>query len=198
MNREDIAAIVRGLAPVVRDIMSAALREHAAAVASMGSRVATLETDRLAIADLPGLRDRLTRLEATTAAGADVPTLVNTLRERVAVIEARPAAPGPPGPVGLDDLELRLDDAQTLSLVALRGGEVVKTIPMPLPHDAGVYRPGTAYQPGALVTWEGSLWICREATSGKPLDGVKAWRLCVKRGKDGRDGKDARGADSPH
>lgn len=48
--------------------------------------------------------------------------------------------------------------------------------------DAGVWREGTAYAPGNIVSHAGSAWICNKATEGKPPgDG---WRLLVKRGRD--------------
>jgi hypothetical protein len=130
---------------------------------------------------------------------------VGALRERVAVVEVRPLAPGPPGApgkdgrdgsdgrdgvdgLGFDDLGVRLD-GKTLTMEYSRGA-AVKSFPLtlPIPVWVGVYQEHTTYTKGDLVTWAGSTWHCNEETSTKPGDGSKAWTLMVKRGRDGRDG----------
>jgi hypothetical protein len=42
-----------------------------------------------------------------------------------------------------------------------------------------------------MVTSGGSCWHCNEPTTTKPGEGSKAWRLMVKRGRDGKDGLNA-------
>jgi|SRR6478609_2252143 len=53
------------------------------------------------------------------------------------------------------------------------------------PEYAGVFKDGTAYEPGDMVTWGGSLWHCDKATTDKP--GPDSWSLAVKKGRDGKD-----------
>jgi hypothetical protein len=197
MTREDLAAIVRGLAPVLREIVTTAQAEQVATLQTVTARVTALETDRPTLADLPTLRDRVVRLEAGAAALADVAPVLGALRERVAVVEARaPVAgpPGPPGPEGLGcgDLQAEYDGERTVAVKVARGDQVktLATLALPIDIYRGVYEPGKSYQVGDRVTWEGSEWRCGEASSTKPLEGSKAWKLVVKRG---RDGKDARG-----
>ena len=48
----------------------------------------------------------------------------------------------------------------------------------------GVWRKGN-YECGELVTRSGSLWLCLQATEGTPGN-TSAWRLIVKKGKDGK------------
>lgn len=55
----------------------------------------------------------------------------------------------------------------------------------------GVYRPDTTYREGDVVTFKGQLWHADHDTQTEP-EGVGAWTLCVRRG---RDGKHARGTD---
>ncbi len=96
------------------------------------------------------------------------------IKERVAVLEARPVVPGPqgePGPVGPSGKDGRDGDAQ-------------------LPY-LGVYQEGKEYSVGQMTTWGGSMWHCNTLTTSKPGEGNKDWTLMVKRGRDGRDGKDA-------
>lgn len=122
---------------------------------------------------LVDLRERFTTLERRVGDDTLAKEL-GTLRERVAVVEVRPALPGPtgePGPPGRDGV----DGAPGLSF-------------------EGVYQEGKHYEPGQMATWAGSAWHCNEATTTKPGDGSKAWTLMVKRGRDGKDGRDAVGA----
>jgi hypothetical protein len=55
--------------------------------------------------------------------------------------------------------------------------------------DHEIFREGNVYPRGAVVSSDGSLFICKEETKQRPGVG-RAWRLAVKRGKDGKDGKD--------
>jgi hypothetical protein len=50
----------------------------------------------------------------------------------------------------------------------------------------GLYSPGAAYAKGDHVTFDGSLWIARDATTETPGDGATRWQLAAKRGRDGR------------
>ena len=50
----------------------------------------------------------------------------------------------------------------------------------------GTWQPGAVYERGALTVWDGSCWLSIEATETKP-GSSEAWRLIVKRGKDGKD-----------
>ena len=52
--------------------------------------------------------------------------------------------------------------------------------------DRGVFHSGNSYLKGEWCTHEGSLWIAQADTADKPGSSA-AWRLAVKRGRDGRD-----------
>jgi hypothetical protein len=55
----------------------------------------------------------------------------------------------------------------------------------------GVYRAGESYDPGDVVSWDGSAWHCQKATKEAPRnDGPGDWKLMVKHGRPGKDGKD--------
>lgn len=85
----------------------------------------------------------------------------------------------------LDDAELVADgDGWTLRLSA--GGRT-KDFPLPIPHDVGPWAAGSTYPAGAGVSWDGSYWIAKRLTSDQPGPG-DAWRLAVRRGKQGKDG----------
>ena len=55
----------------------------------------------------------------------------------------------------------------------------------------GVFQAGRHYQPGEIVTWSGSAWVCVDRTSAKPgandLAARAGWKMLVQRGRDGRD-----------
>jgi hypothetical protein len=138
--------------------------------------------------------------------------------ERLAALEARPLSrdgrdglPGVPGPAGLpgepgtagapgrdgadgqagtlDNLTAVYDGDRTLTL-CFKSGEAIPggVLELPLVIDRGVYRPETTYRKGDAVTYAGSLHIAQMTTSAKPEDGG-AWRLAVKRGRDGKDAR---------
>jgi hypothetical protein len=175
MKDTELDAIVRGLTPVVREL----LQDQAA-------RLAALEAERPG----PELRDRLTRLEVSAIAASEGTSLLGALRERVAVVETRAVQPGPSGPPGLgfEDLRVDYDGERTVTLTFERDG-VIKTFPLRLPIDIyrGTFVIGKSYQPGDTVTWSGGVWRCSDATSAKPGEGGKGWKLIVKPGRDGRD-----------
>jgi hypothetical protein len=55
----------------------------------------------------------------------------------------------------------------------------------PWPTFQGVWEPGKLYRPGAIVSWDGSGFICKTETRAKPATAdpaSRAWQLFVKRG----------------
>jgi hypothetical protein len=99
--------------------------------------------------------------------------------------DGKDGAPGADG-LGFDDFDV-VWDAEKGALIRFSQGERVKEFVWPVPRDGGVYRPGNLYRKGVMVTAQGSLWSAQEDTRERPGDGSKAWRLAVKRGRDGRD-----------
>lgn len=67
------------------------------------------------------------------------------------------------------------------------GGTVVREVKTAIVLDTGVWSAGS-YQKGDGVTHGGSFFIAQEDTSEKPEAG-NAWRLAVKRGRDGKDAR---------
>jgi hypothetical protein len=98
--------------------------------------------------------------------------------------------------LGLDDLDLVVDEAQkTWMFRASRGGVVVKEWAVPVPLDVGTFSETQSYRRGNSVTKGGAIYIAqRDGIHGvTPGDGTaesaKAWRLSVARGKEGKQGK---------
>lgn len=58
-----------------------------------------------------------------------------------------------------------------------------------LVESRGVYQPGIQYDPGDVVAWGGSGYLCVESTTDKPEMNTKAWKLIAKKGRDGKDAK---------
>ena len=52
----------------------------------------------------------------------------------------------------------------------------------PVVRYSGVWTPGRIYEPGEMVTFQGSVWSCKDATNTRPPS--DRWQLAVKRGKD--------------
>lgn len=75
----------------------------------------------------------------------------------------------------------------TVSITTTSGKTSHQHFEIPFVIDKGVYRSGENYNKGDAVTWDGSVWIAKEVTADKPGTSP-AWRLSVKRGRDGKDG----------
>lgn len=107
-------------------------------------------------------------------------------------IQGKDGAPGKDGVngkdgldgVGFDDMSCDIRDDGVYLM--WEKGEVIKEARLPVPIDRGVWKEGS-YKRGESVTWGGSFWIAQEDTTEKPETG-KAWRMAVKRGRDGKDG----------
>jgi len=91
---------------------------------------------------------------------------------------------------GIDsETEVPSDEGRTLTRTThyTNGRQLVRTIKSNVVLDRGVWRDGE-YQAGDGVTLGGSFWIAQRVTTDKP-ETSDAWRLAVKRGRDGKDGK---------
>jgi hypothetical protein len=179
MTQDELAAIVEGIAPVVRDFVKTALGDVAARVQVLDTQLAGLVT-------------------ATTEIG--------TMRERLAVLETRAPVPGPTGPagqngsdgLGVDDLAIEQVDDATVRVKATHGDtvKVIGTVRFPVARVTGDYEPGREYLPGDLVRHKNAIWHCRVATTvapgattydatGKPAgpQGKDFWTLLLRDGK---------------
>ncbi len=90
--------------------------------------------------------------------------------------------------LGFDDLSIEFDGERDFKFVMVRGEARKEFGPysMPVLIDRGVWREAE-YKRGDVTSWGGSAWIAQRDTSDKP-ETSDAWRLAVKRGRDGRDG----------
>ena len=180
MTEDDVAAIIEGIAPVVRDFVRDVGAQAAAEIAALSGRLMVAETQLAAV------------VEGVSP--------ISALRERLAVLETRAPVPGPPGPpgrdgvdgVGFEGLGVEQRDDRSFTITASRGDCVkeIGTARFAADIYRGVWADGRTYEPGDGVTWAGSEWHCHTPTATKPGEGSKAWTLKVKRGRDGKDGKD--------
>lgn len=171
-------------------------------IRTLETKLATVKTGEWDPAVTADLRERLLSLERKTTDDTLVREM-SALRERVAVLEVRAPMPGPAGlngkdgadGLGFDDMhEVMEDGGRTIRRRYIRGDRVKEFVhKTAVQIQRGVYVEGKSYEPGDVVTWGGSQWHCNEETTTRPGDGLKAWTLIVKRGRDGRDGKDAPG-----
>ena len=105
---------------------------------------------------------------------------------------------GPQGERGVPGYSLNAfdanvsDDGRTVLLSFADEAERFEVeMKFPVPLYRGVFREGEQYEAGDMVTWGGSLWHCSERTAEKPDEKSKdgAWRIAVKKGRDGKDAK---------
>lgn len=90
--------------------------------------------------------------------------------------------------LGLDQLEVE-QEGRTVVIRARGAGRELEVgrVTFPTLEYRGVFAQGQEYDAGDCVTWGGSVWHCMAKTGEKPGDGSSAWRLMVKRGRDGKD-----------
>jgi integrin beta 3 len=80
------------------------------------------------------------------------------------------------------------EDGRTVIVRFTRGDDTREFVwRFPVTIDRGVWREGQ-YAKGDSVTFGGSSWIAQRDTTDKP-ETSDAWRLAVKRGRDGKDGR---------
>lgn len=124
--------------------------------------------------------------------GELVVTLTDGQHKKLGVVVGKDGLQGEKGSDGRDgfgfeDMFVEFDGERSATLKFVKGDNS-KSFHMTMPTiiDRGVWKEGT-YERGDAVSWGGSLWIAQEETSDKP-ETTKAWRLAVKRGRDGKDG----------
>lgn len=95
--------------------------------------------------------------------------------------------------LGFDDIHVEHDGERGFKFAFIRGDQRKEfgafTIPSVIYR--GVWKEGE-YKKGDAVTWAGSMFVAEGDTSTKPEAKDSAWRLSVKRGKDGINGKDGK------
>lgn len=93
---------------------------------------------------------------------------------------------------GLSSIAIAQSDDKrefTVSCKVTGGEPVSNSFSMPAMIYREIFKDGTDYKRGDVVTWGGSAWHCQndtKATPGKSTD----WKLMVKEGRAGKDGKD--------
>jgi hypothetical protein len=76
------------------------------------------------------------------------------------------------------DISVEFDGERSLTVAG-------KSFTLPIHIYRGVFTEGQEYKAHDTVTFKGSLWVCKEATTNLPPGPSEAWQLIVKRGKDG-------------
>lgn len=92
--------------------------------------------------------------------------------------------------IDIDGFELSIGDDDRTVTVSMKRGETVieKSIKIPTILDRGVFKHGKTYEKGDAVTFGGCLWIAQCNTEKEePRSDNEAWRLAVKRGRDGKE-----------
>jgi len=118
------------------------------------------------------------------AAIAPVVADLATVRAELAELKARAVIPGPAGPPGPPGT----DGKDGIAGAPGEPGPIGKFAD----HYKDVFDGGTTYDAGDVVTDDGSLWLCKAATTTDRPGTSSAWKLICKRGKDGKDAKGPR------
>jgi integrin beta 3 len=112
-------------------------------------------------------------------------TLADGTMQKIAHVDGKDGKDGAPGrDVDMEFVRTVVQD------------EVQKQVNAPMATAyKGVWKDGTEYKNGSVITWGGSLWLSKADTFAKP-EKTNDWVLIVKHGRDGKDGKDG-GAPKP-
>ena len=117
-------------------------------------------------------------------------TLTNGEVRSLGPVVGRDGRDGERGPEGfsLTDFETDWRPDEKILVLSWDAGDTRYSHELFIPYlrDAGVWTDGSSYLKGDGVTWGGSFWIAQDDTAEKP-DGSKAWRLSVKKGRDGKE-----------
>lgn len=178
MTRDELAALMDGLAPVLREYNTAVI-----------TRLAALEEK----ANEPG------------PAGADG-TPGRDGRDGQPGLMGIPGADGKDGTDGKDGLGFHdlkhitvvQDDSKRRFTFRYVKGETTLdfgTFTVPTQIYRGVWISGKTYEEGDVTTWDGAQWFAKETTTAKPgqqTGSSRAWQLCVKRGEKGEPGPEGK------
>lgn len=121
---------------------------------------------------------------------ADTDALVQTVKDAIAEIPIPKDGQDGKDGLGFDDLCAAIENERELVLTFIRGEQKKEILRRQLPFliYRGVFKFGSPYQQGDVVTHEGSAWVAIEngvmATPGTKDSG---WKLAVKHGRDGKD-----------
>jgi hypothetical protein len=78
------------------------------------------------------------------------------------------------------------DDGRTVTFAFVVGEDrIERSFNIPSIQYKDIWKEGF-YEINDVVTYDGSMWICRKPTKNKPGQYTKDWRLCVKRGRNGK------------
>jgi integrin beta 3 len=104
--------------------------------------------------------------------------------------------------LGFDDLQDDLEDGGRVIVRRYSRGEQVKEFRhrTALTIYRNVWKDGTAYERGDVVSYGGSTWHANEQTTARPggtAAAARAWTLMVKEGRQGKDGKGLQGPVGP-
>lgn len=79
--------------------------------------------------------------------------------------------------------DLENERSFTIKAVKSSGDETKQVFNIPAQIYRGVHEIGKTYRKGDTVTWNGSIWTCKEDTEEAPNSASKLWTLSVKAGR---------------
>lgn len=143
--------------------------------ADLERRATAAEAQAAQTADL--LRETRQQLDAAAEANRSLSERVDRFVDRALDIEARM----------VEDIDIVAVERDVKLTFRVNGEDVIRRAKLQYPMNRGVYRSGQAYATGDMVTFSGSTFIAeRDAAATEKPESSTAWRLMVKRGRDGR------------
>lgn len=198
MKHRDIAALMAGVAPVVKDYVAKVLDTLSTRIDALQARIAEVEGKTIEKGDKgdpgePGPPGAIGEPGLPGDAGRDGRDGLPGIQGEKGLDgkDGRDGVDGKDG-LGFDDLRVEFDGERTLTFIFERGDQVQRyEVKLSSMLYRGVWRDDVAYEKGDVTTYGGGMWHCNEdAFISERPDRSKNWQLAVKRGRDGKDGKD--------
>lgn len=216
MKQSDIALLMKGMAPVIGELISKSVQPLVERVAELEQTIADIPVPKDGRDGVDGAdgkngvdgaagRDGINGKDGVGLAdalidqkGALVLTMTDGRTKELGVVVGRDGADGAAGKDGRDGFSLDefdatlMDDGRTVLLSFAQGDTIFKAeMGIPAMIYRGVFKEGQEYERGDTVTWGGSLWHCdADTTLEKPDSPAKHWTLAAKKGRDARPAKE--------
>jgi integrin beta 3 len=174
MDRNDIAALAKGMVPFVREVVTEAVAPLVARLAELEARP-TEKGDPGPAGDRgpPGDKGEKGDIGRDGRDAADLMLIYSHINEQVNETVVR----------AIKMMSFTSPDSGRTLCVGL--GDKMHEIKTGIPLYAGMWKEGVAYNSGDGVSLDGSFWIAQAQTTTKPPS--DDWRLAVRSGKNGKD-----------
>lgn len=99
--------------------------------------------------------------------------------------------PKPKDGAGIDDIKVEQHERRVTISITVGDKVIEREFQLDYPIQRGLYQPGSKYERSDIVIFGGSAWIAQRDLEDEPPGSSDAWKLFVKKGKDGKSARQA-------